>query len=194
MARRKLCHSIVQPKQEEPLFLPGGFSWGHGGRNKNNWENSTLRKKKKDEREWKKQRWNNSDWTGHIHLMESAPVLWQSVFPRWDVFPLHTWDRYGSKQAFFLPHQWVTKPANLLVQQSVLLCGISRSNWDSCGKFFARLLIVTMSLTLSSDNSNSRGSSFKSRCELEIKLLFISNSNRNQTLFCFHSFNSRCDW
>lgn len=153
-----------------------------------------IEKKKKDEREWKKPRWNNSDWTGHIHLMESAPVLWQSVFPRWDVFPLHTWVRYGSKQAFFLPHQWVTKPANLLVQQSVLLCGISRSNWDSCGKFFARLLIVTMLLTLSSDNSNSRGSSFKSRCEFEIKLLFISNSNRNQTLFCFHSFNSHCDW
>ena len=88
-----------------------------------------------------------------------------------------------SQQAFFLLHQWVTKPANLLVQQSVLLCGISRSNWDSCGKFFARMLIVTMLLTLSSDNSNSRGSSLKSRCEFEIKLLF--NSNRKQTLFLF---------
>lgn len=45
-------------------------------------------------------------------------MLCLSLLPCWYVFPLTT----GSKLAFFLQDQSVTKPADLLIQPSVFLC------------------------------------------------------------------------
>lgn len=47
-----------------------------------------------------------------------APVLCLSLFPCWYVFPLTT----GSKLAFFLQEQSVTKPVDFLMQPSIFLC------------------------------------------------------------------------
>lgn len=163
-----LAPAIVKSKQEEALFFPDHYPQGIGRPT-----GKAVEAKKVIETEIKQ------DWFTSISLMDRALVMGQSVAPLIVGFSFSsvlltltlTGTPDGSKPAFFLLDQWVTKPIYLLMQPGSLLCLFKALRSGFLGKIGILLVVVCFgqlpgyvaktALTVIAQENSKRGENWK---------------------------------